>query len=75
LEGVACEYEQEQIKALKILSKCQVNWLQFDGTNRSKIKITKLSEKQRAILKTLGCENVIDRKKVHELLEKVECRL
>jgi len=59
-------------KALKTLAKCQVNWLQFDGTNRSKLKITKPSDKQLAILKTLGCEAVVDQKKIRKVLERAE---
>jgi len=59
-------------KALKILAKCQVNRLLFKSINQSKLTITEPSEKQLAILKMLGCETVVDRKKIRNVLEKVE---
>lgn len=58
--------------ALNILAKCQVNKMEFRETNKSQLTITEPTEVQRNIIKALGCERVIDPKKLKQVLKKME---
>ena len=57
---------------LKIMAECQINWIEFKGTNQTRISIKEPSTIQKEILKSLGYELVIDPKQVKRMFKKVE---
>lgn len=59
--------------ALRILSKCQVNKIEFRESNKThQLTITDPSAEQRTILRALGCEHIIDPKTVKQVLKNTE---
>jgi len=62
-------------KVLNLLAKCNVNKMEFLKTNRSQLSITELSEIQKSIVRALGCENIIDSKRVKQILKTFESYL
>ena len=60
------------VEMLEILAKCQINKLEFKGNHQPKLSITEPSSRQKELLKVIGCESVIDKKSVKQVLKKVE---
>jgi transposase len=60
---------------LRLLGKCQINWLSFKAIDRTKLSITEPSTEQKEILRALGCEAAVSPGQAQKILKKAETYL